>query len=513
MKFTITKASPESFNADIIAVGLFERADDGSENKHRPVLIKHVDGGIALDRALKGELSSQIAKEKFKGERGSSRVLFTAGRIPARFVILIGMGKRKDCSLSILREAGAVIAGAALDYACQSAALVLERGSVDDMPAPSRARAIAEGLILGSYRFNQYKTVEEKKPALSSVSFLYHGDAAPVKAAVNIGSIMAEAQNLARNLVNMPALDSTPRIIAGLAKNIAKKFGLKCKVLDVNSIRREKMGGLLSVARGSAEPPVFIELTYKPAGKTHAHIALIGKGVTFDSGGISLKPPRGMELMKDDKAGAAAVLYAMQAIAQLKPKIQVSAFIPATENMPDGKAIKPGDVVKMRNNMTVETVSTDCEGRMILADALSYAADKKPDLIIDVATLTGGAVYCCGELYTLVLGTDQKLVDRLRRAAEEEGEPMWQLPIVEEYKKGYTSGIADLNNTGKSKAQTIMGAIFLREFVKKTAWAHMDIAASSWTEDALPISPKGATGVMVRTLAEFVVGFKGKVSG
>ncbi|MFA4875658.1 MAG: M17 family metallopeptidase, partial [bacterium] len=295
------------------------------------------------------------------------------------------------------------------------------------------------------------------------------------------------------------------------AKQIAAECGLRCTVLKPDAIRRERMAGLLAVSRGSAEPPAFISLVYKPKGKPHGHVAIVGKGITFDAGGISLKPPRGMELMKGDMAGAASVLYAMQAIAALKPRAQVSAYIPAAENLPDGKAIKPGDVIKMRNGKTVEIVNTDGEGRLIIADALSYAADRNPDAIIDVATLTGGAAYCCGELYTLVLGSEQKLVDKLCRAAEAEGEPMWQLPIVEQYKKGYTSGIADLNNSGKSKAQTIMGAIFLREFVGKTPWAHLDIAASSWADDELPIGPKGATGIMVRTLVEFVNGFKGKM--
>ncbi len=509
MKFLITKAAPESFKADIVAIGLFERTDEESEGERRHAIIKHVDGGIALDRALKGELSRQIAAEKFTGERGTSRALFTAGQIPARFVLLIGMGKRKDCSLEVLREAGAAIARAAAGCAAESAAFVLERGTVDDMPAASRARAIAEGLILGNYSFNKYKTGNDKKSQLSTAHYLYQGDGAPVKAAIEVGRILAEAQNGARDLVNTPGLDATPRIIAARAREIASKFGLKCTVMGPDAIRRERMGGLLCVSRGSAEPPAFIVLTYKPKGKPQGHVALVGKGITFDSGGISLKPPRGMELMKGDMSGAATVLYAMQAIAQLAPRAQVSAFIPASENLPDGKAIKPGDIVKMRNGKTVEIISTDCEGRMILGDALSYAADQKPDAIVDLATLTGGAAYCCGELYTLIMGTDQKLVDRMRRAAESEGEPMWQLPIVEAYKKGYTSGIADLNNTGKSKAQTILGAIFLREFVGGLPWAHLDIAASSLTDEDLPIGPKGATGIMVRTLVEFVSSYRG----
>jgi leucyl aminopeptidase len=513
MKFTIVKAAPESFKTDVIAIGLYERADEEEEGKRRPALIKHIDGGIPLDRALKGELSRQIAAECFTGERGTSRLLFTAGRIPARFVLLMGLGPRASCNLEVLREVGATIARAAAEVGAASAAFVVERGTVDEMPASTRARAIAEGIVLGAYRFERYKTKAERKAAVHAVThILYQGDAPPMREAIEAGRLAAESQNAARDLVNMPPIDATPRAIAARARQIAAKHGLRCTVLSREGIERERMGGLLAVSQGSAEPPAFIALTYRPKGKPAGHVALVGKGITFDAGGISLKPPRGMELMKNDMAGAAAVLLAMQVIAIAAPKVQVSAYIPAAENMPDGRAIKPGDVIKARSGKTIEIITTDAEGRLVLADALSYAVDRAPDAIVDVATLTGGAAYCCGELYTLVMGNDQKLVDRLLHAAEEAGEPMWQLPIVEAYKKGYTSGIADLNNTGKSKAQTILGALFLREFVGKIPWAHLDIAASSWTDDPLPTGPKGATGTMVRTLVEFVCGFRKSVS-
>ncbi len=494
MKFNITKAAAETFKTDMMVIGLYERADDDEEGVRKHALIKHVDGGIALDRALKGELAP--------------RLLFTAGRIPARFVLLIGMGKRDVCTLDSLREVGTTIARQAAEIGATNAALVLERGSVDELSAPARGRAIAEGILLGAYQFTQYKTNKPAKPEFATTTFLYSGEVPPLKAAIEDGRVIATAQNAARDLINTPAIDATPRHLARHAKTLAAKWGLKCKILSEAEIRREKMGGLLAVSQGSAEPPCFIVLTYKPREKANGHVAFVGKGITFDSGGISLKPPRGMELMKEDMAGAAAVLEAMAAIAQLKPRVQVSAYIPVAENMPDGRAIRPGDVIRMRNGKTVEIISTDAEGRLILADALSYAADEKPDAILELATLTGGAAYCCGELYTLAMGNDQKLVDRLRRAAEASGEPMWQLPIVEQYKKGYTSGIADLNNSGKSKAQTILGAIFLREFVNKIPWVHLDIAASSWSDEELPTGPRGATGCMVRTLTMFAQNFK-----
>ncbi|MFH1829712.1 MAG: leucyl aminopeptidase [Pseudomonadota bacterium] len=509
MKFSVAKATPQSFKTELVAIGLFERSEEESEGKKKHALIKHIDGGIDLDRALGGEISKQIAAECFTGAKGTSRLLFTTGRIPARFVLLVGMGPRTECNLEVLRAAGSAISRACNKASAESAALVLERGSIDEMPAANRARAIAEGTILGAYRFDKYKTdKEDEKPRLTKTTFLYQGDAGPVREAVEIGRIVAEAQNIARDLVNTPGIDATPKLLAAFAKKMAAGFGLKCNVLASDAIKRERMNGLLAVSRGSAEPPSFIILTYKPKDRSHGHVALIGKGITFDAGGLSLKPPRQMEDMKSDMAGAASVIAAMQAIAQLKPAVQVSAFVAASENLPDGKAIKPGDIIKMRNGKTVEIINADAEGRLVVADGLSYAVDKKPDAIVDLATLTGGAAYCCGELYSIVLGSDQKLVDKLKRSAEATGEPIWQLPMVEEYKKGYTSGIADLNNNGKSKAQTILGALFLREFVDDTPWAHLDIAASSWTDESLPTCPKGATGIAVRTIVDFVCGFK-----
>lgn len=512
MKFTVSRSAPQSFRTDIIAIGCYERLPEDGEPAKLPALIKHADGGIALDRALGGALHKQIQTETFTGERGSHRMFFTAGRIPARFVLLVGLGRRDRFDLEVLREAGAQIARAAREAHATSAALVLERGPLGEDTAPARARAIAEGVLLGGYRFDRYKTsAKHATPEHTLTTFLYQGDAKPVREAVETGQAFAEAQLMARDLVNTPGNDATPAVMAKKAQEVAKTAGLVCHLWGLEEIKRAKMGCLLAVARGSVEPPAFVILEYKPKEKPRAHIALVGKGITFDAGGISLKPPKGMELMKGDMAGAAAVLAAMQVIAHTAPPVAVTAYLPLAENMPDGKAIKPGDIVTARGGTTIEIISTDAEGRMLLADALAYAADSKPDAIVDLATLTGGAAYCCGELYTIAVGSDQKLIDRLRRAAELAGERMWQLPMVEEYRKGYTSGIADLNNNGKGKAQTILGGIFLKEFVGDVPWAHLDIAASSWTDEELPTAPKGATGIMVRTLVNFVAGFKKSV--
>lgn len=520
MKFTVSKAAPESFRADILSIGCYEREREEEGGERRPALIKHADGGVSVDRALGGALSRQIQVEKFTGERGSHRLLFTAGRIQARFVLLVGLGPREKYDLEVLREAGAQMARAAHEVHAASVALVIERGPVGpaaeasggrEDTASARARAIAEGVILGGYRFDRYRTNHDRRPpAHALTTLLYQGDAAPLREAIAEGQVVAEAQIAARDLINTPPADATPTILAERAKAMAARAGLRCTVWGQEAIRKARMRCLLAVAKGSAEPPAFIILQYRPKEKARAHVALVGKGVTFDSGGISLKPPQGMDQMKDDMAGAAAVLSAMEAIAKIAPPVAVTAFIPAAENLPDGKALRPGDILTARNGKTIEIVSTDAEGRLLLADALTYAAEGGADALVDVATLTGGAAICCGELYTIVLGNDQRLVDRLRRAADATGERMWQLPIVEEYRKCYTSGIADLTNSGrgKSKAQTILGALFLREFVGSVPWAHLDIAASSWTDEEIALSLKGGTGAMVRTLVNFVAHFR-----
>ncbi len=508
MKCTVKKGRPETVACDLVAIACFERPDD-ARGKKRPGLLTYADGGTALDAALEGALADQIEREHFEGERHSHRLLFTAGRIPARFILILGLGKKSECTLATLREVGAQLTRAAHEVGATSAALVLERGEWAGADAPARGRAIVEGAHLGGYRFLAYRTNDKlHRKELAALTLLYTGAPKPVEQAAAPGRIVTEATNAARDLVNTPPADATPRIIARTAKRIAKQRKLRCTVWGTEAIRKARMHCLLAVARGSAEPPTFTTLVYKPKKRARGKVALVGKGVTFDSGGISLKPPRSMETMKEDMAGAATVLAAMAAIAQLAPPVEVHAFLPAAENLPDGKALRPGDIITARNGKTIEILSTDAEGRLLLADALALAADKGFDAIVDLATLTGGAAYVAGELFTPAMGTDRRLVERLTKAGEAAGEPMIALPLVEEYMKGYTSGIADLNNTGKGKAQTILGGLFLKEFVGETPWAHLDIAASAWTTEELPLSGKGATGAMVRTLVEFVTAFR-----
>ncbi len=504
MKFKIAKGAVESFKADVIAIVCFEKETKKGE-KPKPASLMKEDGGVAVDRKLKGGISKLISAEEFAGSEGKSKLIFTAGLVPARYVLLIGLGQKKAFGLETLRRAGSVVSKAAVDVKAKSVAVVFQKERVGEFGTPTRIQAFVEGMLLGSYSFEQYKKEEDRKRSVLETVFLVTAGNAPLfQKALFAGEATGKATNFARDLGNTPSLDMTPLVLARLAKEEGTKGRLHVSVMSEREIRAEKMEAFLSIARGSPQPPVFIHMQYKPARKAKAKVAIIGKGITFDSGGISIKPPKGMEQMKDDMAGAAAVIAVMRVIAQLKPHVAVDAYIPACENMPAGNAVKPGDVVRARNGKTIEIITTDAEGRMILADALSYASDKKPDYMIDLATLTGACVYAVGEKYAAVLGNDQRLIDKLKHSGERAGEPVWQLPLEKDYKKGLTRSIADLKNVGSSRADTINGALFLEEFVGETKWAHLDIASTSWTDEDLPYSPRGCTGAGVRILVNFI---------
>lgn len=504
MKFHIAKGNLESFRADIVTIACFEKEAKKNEKPKPASLIKE-DGGVALDHKLKGEISKLIAVEEFKGSEGNAKLIFTAGLIPARYVLLLGLGQKKNFGQDTLRKVGSAMAKAANDVKGGSIAVVFQKEAIGDFGAPNRMQAVVEGVILGSYVFDRYKKEEDrKKQTLNTLHFITVQNKALFEKAIAAGQAIAQATNFARTLGNTPSLDMTPAALAKVAKNVKNRITVS--VMGPKQIRAEKMEAFFSVAKGSTEPPVFIHMQYRPAKKARVKVAIIGKGITFDSGGISIKPSKGMDQMKDDMAGAASAIGVMQAVSVLKPQVIVDAYIPACENMPAGNAIKPGDIVKARNGKTIEIVTTDAEGRMILADALAYAADHKPDYIIDLATLTGACAYAVGERYIAVLGNDQRLIDKLKRSGEKSGEPLWQLPLEKDYKKGLTKGIADLRNVGSSKADTINAALFLEEFVGDTKWAHLDIASTSWADEDLPYAPRGCTGAGVRVLLNFLMG-------
>jgi leucyl aminopeptidase len=326
-----------------------------------------------------------------------------------------------------------------------------------------------------------------------------------VEKAIEVAQKVAPGIYLARDLTNEPASVSTPSYLGQQATKLLKGHGIKGEVWGVAKIKAAKMAGLLAVAQGSIEEPRFIKLVYSPSGKAKKKIALVGKGITFDSGGLSLKPPGSMETMKRDMAGGATVMGVMSVIAQLKPQAQVIGYVPATENMPSGTAQRPGDIIRYSNGKTVEVLNTDAEGRLILADALIHAARDKPDVIIDLATLTGACVTALGNQIAGLFSNNDELAAALLQCSQESGEPLWRLPLVKEYKEDIKSSVADIKNTGSGSAGAIAAALFLQEFVNDVPWAHLDIAGPSFTGKDNGYIPKGATGFGVRTLVRYVM--------
>jgi leucyl aminopeptidase len=372
--------------------------------------------------------------------------------------------------------------------------------------AEGGATAVAEGLTLGGYRFDTYKTGDRKPDGPGSVLLLGKAaDARAVKAAVARAATIGAAVGWARDLVNTPSRDATPEVMAAHAKAMAKAAGLTVKVWTPSELAKGGFGGILGVGQGSANTPRLVELTYRGGKAADAPVVLIGKGITFDSGGLSIKSAKSMEWMKVDKAGASAVLATMRAIAKLKPKINVTAVLPFAENMPSGSAQRPGDVIRHRNGKTSEVLNTDAEGRLILADALSLAVEKKPAAIVDCATLTGACMVALGNSVSGVFGNDRGLVREVLAAGEHVGEDAWELPLYKGYRSDIDSPVADIKNIGTPYGGAITAALFLREFVDDTPWVHIDIAGPAWTDNGTAVSAKGATGVPVRTLLQFVL--------
>jgi leucyl aminopeptidase len=369
------------------------------------------------------------------------------------------------------------------------------------------AQAGTEGAVLASYTFEKYRKAEGAPPQVFTILIEDGKRKDEAAKGMRKGVILARAQNLARDLANEPSNEMTPTILAEVAERIAKEVGLKISILGEKEAEREGMGAFLGVARGTDQPAKVIVLRYRPSDRNV--LALVGKGITFDSGGISIKPSLNMHSMKADMSGAAAVLGAMWAIAQLKPKIGVLGVMPATENMPSGHAMKPGDVVRSMSGHTIEVINTDAEGRLALADAIAYAKKLGARMVVDVATLTGACVIALGELTSGLMSNDDRLANLLLKISKETGEKMWRLPIFEEYDEQLKSQIADMKNTGGRPAGTITAGMFLKRFVGETPWAHIDIAGKEAVENPAGYRLKGSTGVCTRTLVEFTLRMAG----
>ena len=502
MTIRVLKTDPLKHPTDLLAVVIFE-----GEKKLRGLAAE-------IDKALGGIVTSLMKDEGFLGKDRETLLVQTHGRLPARRVLFVGLGKEKNFAIDTARQAAALAVKRSHEYAAKSVSFPVGKA----LRAPAlrfneRAKAISEGVLLGSYHYTVYhgeETQKEHEKRRVEEVVLLAPDAASAKqieAGIAEGRLNAEAAIFARDLVNAPASDMTPQHLVDVAKNIASSSKrISLEVFDEKEARKRGMGAFLAVAKGSDIPPYFIHLVYHPKVKKSKKVFLVGKGITFDSGGLSLKPAKHMESMKTDMAGGAAVLAVFSKLDAVQPKVEVHGVIPCTENMPSGKATKPGDIARAMNGKTIEILNTDAEGRVALADALSFAVKEGANTIVDLATLTGSCIEALGEEVAGLFGNSRPLTKQLTTAAESAGEYVWEMPLVKEYQPLIKSKVADIKNIGGGHgAGSITAALFLKEFVGETPWAHLDIAGPAWAEkETFPSVPLGATGFGVRTLIEFL---------
>ncbi len=460
-----------------------------------------------IDQALDGAITQLIGQGEIKGKLKEATLIHTLGKLPVARVAVAGLGKKEELTTDRIRTVVAETGRLLRQKKVTEISTAAIGADVNNISLESAAQAISEGALLGLYSFRKYLTKENEQGEINKLTIMCDdvNRTSDIERGINRGRILAEAANLARDLSNEPANYMTPTRMAEITRELAGSHGLEVSVLDREQMQELKMGALLGVAQGSLQPPKLIVLHYKGGDNETAPVALVGKGITFDSGGISIKPSQGMDEMKTDMAGAASVIAAIIALAQLKPKINVIALAPCTENLPGGNALKPGDILTAMNGKTIEVLNTDAEGRLILADALCYAGKLGAGQIIDVATLTGACKAALGDLYSGALGNNQELMNRVLAAGEECGELAWQMPMPEQYKEKIKSDVADIKNVGNRWAGTITAALFLAEFVGDTPWVHLDIAGTNTSEKDKGYLVKGSTGIPARTLINLVL--------
>ena len=465
-----------------------------------PVTDKGLGEGLArrLDRQLKGRLDALVKRSGFVARRGTSLLAATHGAMPAGHVLLVGLGKHGEEGPHAWRLAGAVAAREAGRIWADEATFMLP----PDQQTESVVGAVAEGALLNAYRFTKYRSNGNQAGRLRALVLgrTASGRSAALNRAVKHARLSASAVCLARDLVNEPPSTATASYLSEQAAAHCRGEGLKVEVWSKRKIEQMKLAGLLAVNQGSREEPRFIHMRYRPGGRPQRKVVLIGKGITFDSGGLSLKPARSMETMKLDMAGAAAVIGVMSALPELAPDAEVLGLVPATDNLPDGGAQKPGDVIRYLNGKTVEVMNTDAEGRLILADALALAAREKPDCMINLATLTGACIVALGNELAGLFSNDGDLAEKLIECGRGAGETLWRLPLATEYREDIKSHVADIKNVGGNTAGAITAALFLQEFVDEIPWAHLDIAGPAFAAKDHVTCPKGGTGFGVRTL-------------
>ncbi|MBZ5656848.1 MAG: leucyl aminopeptidase [Acidobacteriia bacterium] len=484
---------------DCLVVVVLDQSEKGQGGKDKPAPVV-----VASDGAVRDAAKDVIATGEVTGKIFETTLLHRPAGLKAKRLLLLGGGKAKTFSAAeLLKLAGAAVR-TLKSKSIRSFAFALPETGV---AAPDGVRAIVEGGFVGNFDPDYYKS-DRKDQKIDAVTIVAKGDQKALEDALQTGRTIGESQNFTRDLVNEPSNRMTPTILGERAKKMAAEVGLNCEVHGADKLKELKMGAFWGVAQGSDEPPALIILRYEPEGAAKdVHLGLVGKGITFDTGGISIKPADGMEKMKYDMAGGATMIGVMRAIALLKPKVRVTAIILATENMPSGKAQKPGDVQIAMSGKSIEIINTDAEGRLVLADGLCYARQLGCTHLVDAATLTGAVVVALGYVNVGVFANDNPMYERFAKANQQAGEQMWRLPLDDDYKENIKSSIADIANAGPRHGGAINAAMFLKEFAEDTPWIHLDIAGTAWMEENKPWIAKGPSGVALRSLVEFVQGW------
>jgi leucyl aminopeptidase len=505
MKVSVVARPAREVPADLLALPMFQLPDKG---------WKLPTGVAAVDRALDGALALAVASGDFRGKRGQSHLAYTDGKITAQRVLLVGLGEEEKLDGEALRRAAGEAVQAAGARKARRVAVLAPR--TRRRAAGAIAQDLAEGAVLGSYRFDRYQSEKDDGKPADACALVFE-DAKARRAAregARVGTVVAESQNVARDLSNEPGGDLPPAALAREAGRVARDTGLRFRALGVPELKKKKMGGILAVGGGSSRPPRLIVLEHgrkAKSGRGRPTVCLVGKGITFDSGGISIKPSPAMDEMKHDMSGAAAVVGALRAAALLDLPLHVVGLSPAAENLPSATAYRPGDVVKTSSGKTIEVLNTDAEGRVVLSDALHHGrTEYEPAAMVDLATLTGACVIALGPWASGMMSNDDALAERVKEAGETSGERVWPLPLWDEHREAIKSKVADIKNTGGREGGTITAAAFLSHFTEGTPWVHLDIAATAWTQKPTPIQPFGATGVGVRLLVEFLRQFRSR---
>jgi leucyl aminopeptidase len=496
MNIKVEKGRAEKYPCDLLLLFSFESPEQ-------------LEGPIQkVDLEWKGFISTLMKQGDFKGELFETRLFHTQEALPAKRVVLTGLGKKGEFDLEKWRGAASKAGQFIRNSGIKQFAFPIKK--IESFSEAELAESFVTGVLLGVYQFNEFKTLEREKIKEISEMILLGEKGEEIKLigdGLRTGEIISEAVYMARDLVNGPSNRVTPTVLAEKAQQIAKELSMEIQVFEVNQAEAMGMGAFVAVAKGSQDPGKFIVLEYNK-GKGLDTIALVGKGITFDSGGISIKPSENMDRMKDDMSGAAAVLATLQAASKLQIPFHLVGVMPATENLPSGEAYKPGDILKTLSGQTVEVISTDAEGRLILSDALTYSLRYQPKAIIDLATLTGACVIALGDNVIGLFGNDRSLLKRIEEASMKAGEKVWELPLWEEYFEYLKSDVADFRNVGTRAAGAIIGGIFLSKFVEKIPWVHLDIAGPASIEKERPYVPRGGTGVGVRLLLQLLRDWK-----